>query len=40
MRKVLDTVQILVPVTECPKEISIEYIRKMNLDYNLSNIKG
>ncbi len=22
------------------KEISIEYIRKMNLDYNLSNIKG
>ena len=25
---------------ECPKEISIEYIRKMNLDYNLSNIKG
>ena len=25
---------------ECPKEISIEYVRKMNLDYNLSNIKG
>ena len=25
---------------ECPKEISVEYIRKMNLDYNLSNIKG
>ena len=25
---------------ECPKEISIEYIRKMNLDYNLTNIKG
>ena len=25
---------------ECPKEISIEYIRKMNLEYNLSNIKG
>ena len=24
---------------ECPKEISVEYIRKMNLDYNLSNIK-
>ena len=25
---------------ECPKEISVEYIRKMNFDYNLSNIKG
>jgi len=25
---------------ECPKEISVEYIRKMNLDYNLSNLKG
>ena len=25
---------------ECPKEISVEYIRKMNLDYNVSNIKG
>ena len=25
---------------ECPKGISIEYVRKMNLDYNLSNIKG
>ena len=25
---------------ECPKEISVEYIRKMNLDFNLSNIKG
>ena len=25
---------------ECPKEISVEYIRKMNLDYNISNIKG
>ena len=25
---------------ECPKEISVEYIRKMNLYYNLSNIKG
>ena len=25
---------------ECPKEISVEYFRKMNLDYNLSNIKG
>ena len=25
---------------ECPKEISIQYIRKMNLEYNLSNIKG
>ena len=25
---------------ECPKGISVEYIRKMNLDYNLSNIKG
>ena len=25
---------------ECPKEISVEYIRKMNLDYNLSNIEG
>ena len=25
---------------ECPKEISVEYIRKMNLDYNLSNMKG
>ena len=25
---------------ECPKEISVEYVRKMNLDYNLSNIKG
>ena len=25
---------------ECPKEISVEYIRKMNLDYNLSNIRG
>jgi len=25
---------------ECPKEISVGYIRKMNLDYNLSNIKG
>ena len=25
---------------ECPKEISLQYIRKMNLDYNLSNIKG
>ena len=25
---------------ECPKEISVEYIRKMNLEYNLSNIKG
>ena len=25
---------------ECPKEISVEYIRKMNLDYNFSNIKG
>ena len=25
---------------ECPKEISIEYVRKMNLDYNLSNLKG
>ena len=24
---------------ECPKEISVEYIRKMNLDYNLSSIK-
>ena len=24
---------------ECPKEISLEYIRKMNLDYNLSNVK-
>ena len=24
---------------ECPKGISVEYIRKMNLDYNLSNIK-
>ena len=27
-------------LAECPKEISVEYIRKMNLDYNLSNIKG
>ena len=25
---------------ECPKEISLEYIRKMNLEYNLSNLKG
>ena len=25
---------------ECPKEISVEYVRKMNLYYNLSNIKG
>ncbi len=25
---------------ECPKEISVEYIRKMNVEYNLSNIKG
>ena len=25
---------------ECPKGISIEYVRKMNLEYNLSNIKG
>tara|TARA_B100000427_G_scaffold293901_1_gene272145 strand:+ start:1182 stop:1934 length:753 start_codon:yes stop_codon:yes gene_type:complete len=25
---------------ECPKEISVEYIRKMNLDYNLTNIKN
>jgi len=25
---------------ECPKEISVDYIRKMNVDYNLSNIKG
>ena len=25
---------------ECAKEISVEYIRKMNLDYNLSNLKG
>ena len=25
---------------ECPKEISLQYIRKMNLEYNLSNIKG
>ena len=25
---------------ECPKGISIEYVRKMNLDYNISNIKG
>ena len=25
---------------ECPKEISIQYIRRMNLEYNLSNIKG
>jgi len=25
---------------ECPKEISIEYIRKMNLDYNVNNIKS
>ena len=25
---------------ECPKGISVDYIRKMNLDYNLSNIKG
>tara|TARA_S200000501_G_scaffold25072_2_gene21733 strand:+ start:27722 stop:28474 length:753 start_codon:yes stop_codon:yes gene_type:complete len=24
---------------ECPKEISLEYIRKMNFDYNLSNVK-
>ena len=25
---------------ECPKEISVDYIRKMNVDYNLSNMKG
>ncbi len=25
---------------ECPKEISLQYIRRMNLEYNLSNIKG
>ena len=25
---------------ECPKEISVDYIRKMNVDYNLSNVKG
>ena len=25
---------------ECPKGISIEYVRKMNFDYNISNIKG
>ena len=25
---------------ECPKGISVEYVRKMNLYYNLSNIKG
>ncbi len=25
---------------ECPKNISVEYIRKMNLEYNLSNLKG
>ena len=24
---------------ECPKEISVEYIRRMNSEYNLSNIK-
>ena len=25
---------------ECPKGISVEYIRKMNLDYNVGNIKS
>ena len=25
---------------ECPKEISIEYIRKMNWEFNRSNLKG
>jgi succinate dehydrogenase / fumarate reductase iron-sulfur subunit len=25
---------------ECPKEISIEYIRKMNVEYHKANIKG
>ena len=25
---------------ECPKEISLEYIRKMNWEYHRSNIKG
>ena len=25
---------------ECPKEISLQYIRRMNLEYNLSSIKG
>ena len=25
---------------ECPKGISVEYIRKMNLDYNIGNIKS
>ena len=25
---------------ECPKEISVEYIRRMNSEYNISNIKG
>ena len=24
---------------ECPKEISLQYIRKMNLEYNLSILK-
>jgi succinate dehydrogenase / fumarate reductase iron-sulfur subunit len=24
---------------ECPKEISVKYIRKMNIEYNISNIK-
>ena len=25
---------------ECPKEISLEYIRKMNWEYHRANIKG
>jgi succinate dehydrogenase / fumarate reductase iron-sulfur subunit len=25
---------------ECPKEISLEYIRKLNWEYHRSNIKG
>ena len=25
---------------ECPKDISIEYIRKMNVEYHKANIKG
>ena len=25
---------------ECPKEISVEYIRKMNWEFNRSNLKG
>jgi len=25
---------------ECPKEISVDYIRKMNWEYHRANVKG